>query len=385
MFTIHKHYFKKFKIIKLFKMNKLLIFIITILILFVISNKIAKKYTQSSINERNFKKNISEIYGNENYMDYLEVIKFQSLPSKYSPFTEALETERYSKFLSVGRYSNRCNYNEVNLCKRIPQGGNNEIWVFGGSEIFGYGLKNDETITAHLEKLFSQEKVINFGQGFFYSSQNRILFQNLLTFLPPPKIVIFIEGFNDFKREHIFNNQFPGITSLTEEYKKLIKKKKSSKYLVFKVWANNRFNRLNIVKLYKESNQKEKTSNDIEIQNIDKKYSNLINRLKINLQINKSLEHEFKIKVINVLEPIALSIKDYSKSKVSDSELSKYEKNFFHYRNIYKLIDKNENLLSFVDLNLINLKIDNEMFIDLVHYSNKFTKAIALNLYKSIN
>jgi len=103
-------------------MNKFLIFIIAILVLFIISNKIAKKYTESSINERNFKENILKKYGKENYKDYLEVLKFQNFPSKYSPFTEALEAERYSKFLSVGSYSNRCNYNEIKLCKETPKG-----------------------------------------------------------------------------------------------------------------------------------------------------------------------------------------------------------------------------------------------------------------------
>lgn len=367
-------------------MNKFLIFIIAVLILFAVTNKIAKKYTNSSINERNFEKNISEIYGKENYKDYLEVFKFQNIPSKYSPFTEALESERYSKFLSVGKYSNRCNYNVINLCKKIPKGGNNEIWIFGGSEIFGYGLKNNETIAAHLEKLLIKKKVINFGQGFFYSTQNRILFQNLLSFLPPPNTVIFIEGFNDFKREHIFNNKFPGITSLTRDYEKIIKKKKISTFLIFKNWVTNKFNRLNIVKLYKERIKK-KTINNNNFKNQDMKdeYLRLIDRLKINFQINKSLENEFKINVVNVLEPIALSVNDYSSSNVLNSELSKYDKNFFHYRNIYKLIDKNENLLRYVDLNLVNFKIKDKMFIDLVHYSGEFSKAIALDLYKSIN
>jgi hypothetical protein len=367
-------------------MNKFLFLVIILLVLFGISNKIAKKYTESSINEKNFIKNISKIYGEENYQDYLKVISFQSFPSKYSPFTEALESERYSEFLSVGKYSNRCNYNDINLCKEIPKGGDDEIWIFGGSEIFGYGLKNNETIAAHLEKLFNKKKIINFGQGFFYSTQNRILFQNLLSFLPPPNTVIFIEGFNDFKREHIFNNKFPGITSLTRDYEKIIKKKKISTFLIFKNWVTNKFNRLNIVKLYKERIKK-KTINNNNFKNQDMKdeYLRLIDRLKINFQINKSLENEFKINVVNVLEPIALSVNDYSSSNVLNSELSKYDKNFFHYRNIYKLIDKNENLLRYVDLNLVNFKIKDKMFIDLVHYSGEFSKAIALDLYKSIN
>ena len=197
-----------------------------------------------------------------------------------------------------------------------------------------------------------------------------------------------MEGFNDFKREHIFNNQFPGITSLTKEYEKIIKKKKISKIIILKNWIIDRYNKLNIVKLYKERRQKKIIDEDIDnfkVQDIDEKYYSLIDRLKINLKINKSLEREFKINVINVLEPIALSVNDYSTSLVLQSELSKYDRNFFHYRNIYKLIDKNVSLFNYIDLDLINLKIEDEMFIDLVHYSDQFSKAIALNLYKLIN
>ena len=369
-------------------MNKFLIFIIAILVLFIISNKIAKKYTESSINERNFKENISKKYGKENYKDYLEVLKFQNFPSKYSPFTEALEAERYSKFLSVGSYSNRCNYNEIKLCKETPKGGDDEIWIFGGSEIFGYGLKNNETIAAHLEKLFFEKKIINFGQGFFYSTQDRILFQNLLTFLPPPKIAIFIEGFNDFKKEHFLENEFPGITSLTSNYEKLIKKKKISKYLSFKIWMNNKFNKFSIVKLYKEKKRKKivnKNEANIIVKDPNKIYNKLIDRLKINFKINKSLEQEFNTKIINVLEPIALSIDNEILSKMSNDELMFYKREFFHYKNIYELIEKNEILLSYVDLNLVNLKIKNKMYIDHVHYTSKFSEAIAINLYRTIN
>ena len=195
-----------------------------------------------------------------------------------------------------------------------------------------------------------------------------------------------MEGFNDFKREHIFNNEFPGITSLTKDYKKIIKKKKASKVIILKNWIINKYNRLNIVKLYKEHRQKKIiNNNDDEAQNIDKKYQNLINRLRINLQINKSLEQEFKINVVNVLEPIALSFNDYSTSKISQSELSKYDKSFFHHKKIYKLINKDKDLLNYIDLDLIELKIKDVMFVDLVHYSDKFSRAIALNLYKTLN
>ena len=51
-------------------MNKFLIFIIVFLVLFGASNKLAKKYTESAINEVNYKENISKIYGEKDYKDY---------------------------------------------------------------------------------------------------------------------------------------------------------------------------------------------------------------------------------------------------------------------------------------------------------------------------
>ena len=65
-----------------------------------------------------------------------------------------------------------------------------------------------------------------------------------------------MEGFNDFKREHILNYQFPGITSVTKDYEKIIQKKKYSRFKIFKQWINTRYNRLNLVKLYKERSQR---------------------------------------------------------------------------------------------------------------------------------
>ena len=47
----------------------------------------------------------------------------------------------------------------------------------------------------------------------------------------------------------------------------------------------------------------------------------------------------------------------YTNSKILDEDLSKYDNHFFHYKNIYDLLGKNNNLLDYVDLNLINLKI----------------------------
>ncbi|HEX4959490.1 MAG TPA: hypothetical protein VF173_01530 [Thermoanaerobaculia bacterium] len=88
--------------------------------------------------------------------------------------------------------------------------GAHNVWVFGGSTTFGYGLADWETIPSHLQVTLRRRypgapiHVYNFGQGYFFSSQELALFQSLLASgSAPPEVVLFIDGIN----EH-FQNPF---------------------------------------------------------------------------------------------------------------------------------------------------------------------------------
>lgn len=79
---------------------------------------------------------------------------------------------------------------------------NLNIFLFGGSTTFGYGLPDDQTIPSYLQeelsKIINQRVcVYNFGTGYYYSTQERIRFERLLSSGHKPDIVIFIDGFND--------------------------------------------------------------------------------------------------------------------------------------------------------------------------------------------
>jgi len=82
------------------------------------------------------------------------------------------------------------------------QASNLNVFVFGGSTAFGYGLPDDQTIASYLqEELFEVTKkrvcLYNFGMGWYYSTQERILFERLLSSGHKPDIAIFIDGFNE--------------------------------------------------------------------------------------------------------------------------------------------------------------------------------------------
>jgi hypothetical protein len=60
--------------------------------------------------------------------------------------------------------------------------------------------------------------VYNFGRGFHYSSQERILFSNLLAAGHVPDVVVFIDGLNDHYRSYDapqFSGQFMGLINQT--------------------------------------------------------------------------------------------------------------------------------------------------------------------------
>lgn len=77
---------------------------------------------------------------------------------------------------------------------------NGAVWVFGGSTTFGQGVKDNETISAELNKQDSSKVYINFGVHAYHQS-NEI--EKLLLLLKKgytPSKVIFIDGLNDVIR-----------------------------------------------------------------------------------------------------------------------------------------------------------------------------------------
>ena len=71
-----------------------------------------------------------------------------------------------------------------------------EVWFFGGSTLWGTGVKDDQTIPAIFEKL-SNMPSSNFGESGYTTQQNlNLLIKNYLMG-GKPKIVFFYDGIND--------------------------------------------------------------------------------------------------------------------------------------------------------------------------------------------
>lgn len=85
-----------------------------------------------------------------------------------------------------------------------PDSKNLNVFVFGGSTTFGYGVPDDHTVPSYLQPRVApaadgrRARVYNFGHSGFYSTQERILFERLVVAGHVPDVAIFIDGLNDF-------------------------------------------------------------------------------------------------------------------------------------------------------------------------------------------
>jgi hypothetical protein len=85
-----------------------------------------------------------------------------------------------------------------------PDPGAVNVFVFGGSTTFGYGIADDETVVSALQAWLAERltgrpvRCYNFGRGAYYSSQERALFEELLEADFVPDAALFIDGLNEF-------------------------------------------------------------------------------------------------------------------------------------------------------------------------------------------
>jgi hypothetical protein len=82
-----------------------------------------------------------------------------------------------------------------------PDASAENIFMFGGSTTFGYGVQDSETIASHLQDLVNSGKppvrVYNFGRAAYTSTQEMLLFLSLVRDGYVPKVAVFIDGIND--------------------------------------------------------------------------------------------------------------------------------------------------------------------------------------------
>lgn len=157
------------------------------------------------------KYNLNSLNLAHNYVYSLEEIK-KIRKSFAKPFvtTEIIFEEETTsgKYLNKHKDGYRISFDN-SLCNEISS--NNTVWILGGSTTYGYGVEDSQTIPSHLAKYLKNEGtnwcVLNFGRGYFYSTQELLYYTKLLANTKKiPKVVIFIDGLNEYF--HLLGSSF---------------------------------------------------------------------------------------------------------------------------------------------------------------------------------
>jgi hypothetical protein len=124
-----------------------------------------------------------------------------SRPRVFEAYTQFKEAPFRGKFVNVSAAGFRLSKNQGAW---PPPVDSYNIFVFGGSTTFSYGLPDNETVVSYLQESLARRiprhvNVYNFGIGAYQSTQERILFQELLVRGTSPDMAMFIDGLNDFE------------------------------------------------------------------------------------------------------------------------------------------------------------------------------------------
>ncbi len=118
----------------------------------------------------------------------------------YDPFAQFREAPFKGKYVNIHQAGFR---QSADQGPWPPAEDDLRIFMFGGSTLFGYGVRDEDTISSHLqrylrERLGPKVSVYNFGQGAYFSAQERALWQQLLLAGHRHDRAVFLDGLNEF-------------------------------------------------------------------------------------------------------------------------------------------------------------------------------------------
>ena len=283
----------------------------------------------------------------------------------YEPFTQFREKPYKGTYVNVSIHKYRSNGKVQDW---PPNEKSTNIFLFGGSTLFGYGVADHETIPAYFSELCDdQTNVYNMGAGFFYSTQERILFEELLKQGINIDIAIFLDGLNDLHhgsdepamtnrllfalQDYNVNEYFPYNTGIMRAYRFFSKEIR---------------------------NEKKSYISRPDVLNIEQVKS----RMEMNHDLIRSICNDFDVQSLFVIQPIPHF--QYSQ----DSHLyPNSQKEIRKYKSFYKLLHSNTDFIQKDSFSLADLQKSKQepLYVDNVHYSSRFSKLIAQKIYHSTN
>ena len=257
------------------------------------------------------------------------------------------------------------------------------IFMFGGSTIWGTGARNDYTIPSHLFKIIDadstlpQVKITNYGGWGYVRNQESILLQQELLKGNIPDLVVFYDGVNDVVSSTLYETTgLPqNIEHRKQEFNIHIKRDKLFKM----VWKSSYIYRT-IVALKRRSVSPKQISED----RLNELGQEVVKHYQNNLTITEALSKKYNFKTLNYWQPVV-----YVRENSSEYDLNYQTQNMFYaplFKKTYQKIDANQDLNKQKNFRNLSAYLDdgNQYYIDFCHVSEKANELIAKEMYKDI-
>jgi hypothetical protein len=232
-------------------------------------------------------------------------------PFAYEPFTVFKEHHYRGRYVNVDVNGYRLTKNQGPW---PPSPSKFNIFLFGGSTTFGYGLPDRQTIASYLQDILPSKRnrdvrIYNFGRGMYFSVQERVLLEKLLSAGFVPRLAIFIDGLNDF---YLYDGQ-PKYTSALEKYIEsgtarcelpiqlpMMRLAGFLRYQINKTFVR----RLSDAAVSEDDLEKEILDFDERIYNNRSRISNVVNRYLENRKIIEAVTQAYGVQSVFVWQPV---------------------------------------------------------------------------------
>lgn len=258
------------------------------------------------------------------------------------------------------------------------------VFMFGGSTTFGYGVADNQTIASHLQDLFdahgeTRVHVYNLGRCSYTSTQERILLEKLMVAGIVPNVAIFFDGLNDFAH-------YDGVPSFTKDLTEFMDRGEvSATYMAL--------GELPVVKVFREffpnngapshRGQKEhKTESGGDAEAI---VSDAIRRYRLNKRMVQALAAEFHFSALFVWQPTAVYKYDQKYNVFGGFDYSAFTPYVAPgYMAMARLHRTGTFGSDFLWLGDMQADLKKPLYADAFHYSAEMSKMIADRIYKSL-
>jgi hypothetical protein len=253
-----------------------------------------------------------------------------------------------------------------------PAPGDTNIFVFGGSTTFGYGVEDDQTIPSHLQDRLRKRhggrvNVYNFGRGYYNSTQERILFQALLLSGIRPDAAVFIDGLNDFYH-------YDGRPLYTDMF---------IDYVGRDTPRDSPFARLPVARLVRHLADGNKTEERVPVDDEGPGYDDkdvldgVIARYLENKRMIESVAATYNVRTLFVWQPVPTYKYDTRNHPFMGSGFARHRYSMFGYPRFRKSLDEMQPADNFLWAADIQQNLAKPLYVDQVHYTGEFSDMIA--------